>query len=363
MNLSQSPLRRTAALAAGAMIGLTGAVAFASPALAHHSEVVGKATCETATGEWVVDWTVTGIGARVGQPYRLTKVDLTPAGTTVTKLAVTERPNYPYKGSEPVVGQQRISDPTATEATLTVRAKFDNGNGDQSDKIGRVALEGKCGKDTPPSEEPSTPPSTPPSEEPSTPPSEQPSTPPSEEPSTPPSAEPSVPVSPEPSVPASETPSASPTPSTEPTPEIPTEEIPVDADIKEIYEVTCTTIKIGLDNPEDSLPIDLHYKTSKGEERDLTVNPGEAKSETFSASEGFSVDLTISVKAETETYSETVNIPWEKPAGEDCDGGEGGGLPVTGAAAGGIAGGAAALLAVGGLLFFMARRRKVKFTA
>ena len=361
MNLSQSPLRRTAALAAGAMIGLTGAVAFASPALAHHSEGAGVAKCDTATGEWVVNWTIHGIGGRWDQPYRLTKVELTPPGTTVTNIKASDEGTYPYTGrgeagDKLVVGEQRFSGSTdATAATLTVRAAFEDpdaegkdGHGDSEDKIYTAPLQGECEKPV----EPSTPASESPSPEPSTPASESPSP----EPSASESPVPSTPASPEPSTPVSPSPSES-------TPAVPAEEIPVDADIKEIFEVTCDTITIGLDNPEDSLPINLHYKTSKGEERDLTIKPGEAKSETFSASEGFNVDVTISVKSETEDYSETVNIPWEKPAGEDCDGGEGGGLPVTGAAAGGIAGGAAALLAVGGLLFFMARRRKVKFTA
>jgi hypothetical protein len=349
VNLPKSPLRRTATLAAGALLGLSGAFAITSPALAHHAEVEGTAKCAD-NGGWVVDWKVTGIGARAGQPFRLTQADLTPAGTTVTNIKVTpdtevdENGNVvnPYNGSEPIFGVQTIpNDSTATEATLTVKSLFDNNHGDQDSKSDTVALPADCKKDTPPpAEEP--PAEEPPAEEPPAeePPAEQP---PAEEP------------------PASASPSVS--PSTPAEPEIPTEEIPVDADIKEIFEVTCDTITIGLDNPADSLPIKLDYKTSKGEERSVTINPGEAKSEKFSASEGFNVDVTITVEAETETYSETVNVPWEKPAGEDCEGGNGGGLPVTGAAAGGVAGGAALLLAVGGALFFMARRRKVKFTA
>jgi LPXTG-motif cell wall-anchored protein len=118
---------------------------------------------------------------------------------------------------------------------------------------------------------------------------------------------------------------------------------------------------IGLDNPADGVKFTLDFATSKGEERTLVVNPGEKKSETFSAAPGFSVKLTYTATVEGETFSDTTTLKYEQP--EDCDGGNGGGLPVTGAAAGGLAGGAGALLAVGAGLFFMARRRKVNFTA
>jgi hypothetical protein len=348
VNLPKSPLRRAAVLAAGTALGLSGIAVAASPAYAHHAEVSGVANC--VDGVWNVDWTVVGIGAHRDQPFRLIKADLTPAGTTVTNIAASTE-GYPYLGSQPIKGVQTIAGNSgATEATLTVQSLFDNGKGDRDPKSGSVPLTGPC--EVPPGEEP--PVEEPPVEEP-----------PAEEP--PASPSPSASVSASPSTPASESPSASVPPSASPStpvePEIPVEEIPVDADIKEIFEVTCDTITIGLDNPADSLPIKLDFKTSKGEERTLTINPGEAKSGKFSASEGFNVDVTITVTAETETYSETVNVPWEKPAGEDCEGGNGGGLPVTGAAAGGVAGGAAALLAVGGALFFMARRRKLKFTA
>ncbi|MEU4221145.1 LPXTG cell wall anchor domain-containing protein [Actinoplanes sp. NPDC026623] len=141
-------------------------------------------------------------------------------------------------------------------------------------------------------------------------------------------------------------------------------EVPADlpGEPEPVFELDCTTMTIGLDNPADGVEFKLHYKTTKGEERDLTIKPGEKKSEKFSAKPGFKVDVTFSATVDGESYSETETIAYEQPA--DCDdSGSGGGLPVTGAAAGSIAGGAAVLLIAGVGLFFMARRRKVKFTA
>ena len=126
-----------------------------------------------------------------------------------------------------------------------------------------------------------------------------------------------------------------------------------------LLEQDCTTMTIGLDNPKDGTEVTLKFKTSKGEERTTVIQPGEKKSEKFSAVPGFTVTVTpTGIKgAGPET------IAYQKPANCSSGSGGGGGLPVTGAAASTIAGGAALLLVIGGVLFFMSRRRKVKFTA
>jgi len=133
-------------------------------------------------------------------------------------------------------------------------------------------------------------------------------------------------------------------------------------EFKPIVKMDCDTITIGMDNPKDGLEWTMGFETSKGEKRQITVAPGEKKTEMFSAKEGFKVKVTLTVTFEGKKYSDWTDIDYVKPA--DCDSsGNAGGLPVTGAAAGGIAGGAAVLLAIGVVLFVMARRRKVKFTA
>ncbi|GAA4968686.1 hypothetical protein GCM10025331_72060 [Actinoplanes utahensis] len=328
--MSKSPLSRATALVAGSLIGMAGVVAFASPAQAHHSTVVGTANCDTVSGKYVVDWTVNGIGSPQKLTFQFTKVELLPAGTKfeepVTIVEGKDLDNGRYTGKQLVPGD-------AKSATLTVKAWWGENAGDQSDVSKTVPLGGDCKKPETPAENPSTPaeqPSTP-AEQPSTP-AEQPSTP-AEQPSTP-TDEPSTPVS-----------------------------IPEDVPAEPIFNVTCDTIEIGVDNTKNTTPFKVDYETSKGEKRSLTIPAGKKGSELFSATEGFSVNVTFTVEYKGKTYTESGTIPFEKPA-EGCDdGGNGGGLPVTGAAAGGVAGGAAVLLAVGAGMFFVARRRKVKFTA
>jgi LPXTG-motif cell wall-anchored protein len=300
----KSPLRRTAVLAAGALIGLSGAFALAGPASAHHNIVKGESSCDKVAGEWVVNWTVQAVGN--APTYKWTEVTLTPAGTTISN------PDLKVNGKDldnnkPLTGEQRVPG-SESSSSLTVKAEWTTG---KASETGTVNFGGKCEKT--PSEEPSTP-----TEEPSTP---------TEEPSTPPVIPSDLPGEAEP-----------------------------------ILEADCDTITIGLDNPADGVQYTLKFKTSKGETRTLVIKPGEKKTETFSATTGFKIDLTITATYEGKVFSETIPVEYEQP--EDCDNsGSGGGLPLTGAAAGSIAGGAGALLAVGAGLFFMARRRKVKFTA
>ena len=311
MNL-KSPLRRTAVLAAGALIGLSGAFALAGPASAHHNVVSGSVDCDKVAGEWVVNWKVQAVGD--APTYKWTEVSLTPAGTTINNPDIALN-GKELENAKELTGEQRVPGDKLS-SSLTVAAVWKTGSAKET---GTVTFEGKCEKT--PTDNPSTP-----TDNPSTP-TDEPSTP-TEEPSTPPVIPTDLPGEPEP-----------------------------------IFEADCDTVTIGLDNPVDGTTFTLKFKTSKGEKRTLVIKPGEKKTETFSATNGFKVDLTLEATVDGEKFSETVPIEFEQP--EDCDtSGEGGGvLALTGANAGSIAGGAGALLAVGVGLFFMARRRKVKFTA
>ena len=153
---------------------------------------------------------------------------------------------------------------------------------------------------------------------------------------------------------------SSPTPTPTETPTLP---VPTDAPniFTPILEEDCTTMTIGADNPADGITWKFDLKTSKGEERSFTLKPGEKHTEKFSATEGFSIKVTISVTVDGKTYSDFDTVKYETPG--NCSGGQGGGLPKTGAPTGTIAGAAVAVLALGAVLFFLARRRKVKFTA
>jgi hypothetical protein len=342
VNLLKNKLQRTAAVLGGALLGLGGVVAIAAPASAHAPSVDGSTDC-IRDKSWTVDWSV-------GNDYQLdAKVDLTKTKVEVKSghgewkkvdggltgaladAATVVKPNTDRKPDEQVHGATTISTESVTDVRLSVVLVWTDGyTNDGEHRNGDPQTKTVHKPETCPTDNPSTP-------------------------------ENPTPSSSAPSSPSTTTPS-SPTPS-ETTPEIPiptpsTSDEPVEP--KEILEFTCDTLVIGLDNPVGGTTFTLKFKTSKGEERTTVIKPGEKKTETFSATEGFSLRVTVEVTIDGETYSDFTDIEYEKPA--DCEG-SGGGLPVTGAAAGGIAGGAAGLLAIGAVLFVMARRRKVRFTA
>jgi hypothetical protein len=363
VNLLKTPLRRATAVVAGTFIGLGGAVALAAPASAHAPTLSHSAPCVSKDG-WTIDWS---IGNDFGLDANVVKAEVTDkAGKKLDISDVTTGTLVPKNSdvdaSKQIHGLTKVTDESTTEVTLTVILKWTDGYTNDGQKIGGDNNGGygrdKGHRNGPPLTEKAYKPTTPCE---TTPPVE---TPPVE---TPPVETPPVETPPVTTAPPVETtaPPSSPTPTpTETGPVLPvptpsTSDEP--AEFTPIVEMDCTTITIGMDNPAKGIAWGMHFKTTKGEERDITVNPGEKKTEKFSATAGFKVTVTLTVTVEGKTYSDFTTIAWEKP--DNCDNGSGGGLPVTGAAAGGIAGGAALLLAAGGFLFFMARRRKVKFTA
>jgi LPXTG-motif cell wall-anchored protein len=306
VNVSKSPLRRRAtAIVAGSVLGLAGAVALAGPASAHKSTISGDAACVDATGAWKVTWKLNADG-HSGTQYRLTQLDTDPANTKVGDWAVTPDKNFPFESNKDYFAVQTLGADVA-KASVTVMAAWSNGAKDWQPSSATVTPPTNCKKD-----EPSTPPSSP----------------------------------------------SSPTP-TPTTPENPVSEVP--GEPEPIVEITCDTMTLGADNPADGIEFKMKFETSKGEVRETVVKPGEKKSETFSATTGFSVKWTISATIDGETESFTETISYTQPG--DCDGEGDPDLPLTGAAAGGIAGGAGALLLVGAGLYLLARRRKVTFTA
>jgi hypothetical protein len=349
VNLLKTPLRRVTAVAAGSILGLAGAAAFAAaPASAHAPSVSGSASCAT-DGKWNIDWK---FGNDFHTDAKVSKIEIAPGDVTVTGDITKESQKIPaYSSANPdkqVSGQS--TDVAASTDSVTVKVwlywpadHYTNFN----PAVATVNKPSDCVKPTdspsPTPSETSSSPTPTPSETSSSP------TPTPSETSSSPTPTPSETTT-SPSTPPSETTSPTPTPSTTTTvpPAQPGEPTP-------LVEIDCTSMSIGLDNPADGVAITLIFKTSKGETRTTTWQPGEKKLEKFSAKPGFTVTISSPGVEESET------VAYEQPDG--CDDGEGGGLPVTGAAAGGIAGGAAVLLAIGGGLFFMARRRKVNFTA
>lgn len=342
MKLLKSPLRRTTAILAGAFLGMAGAVAIAAPASAHSPSVTGDTPCLSGDS-WTIDWSVGNdyrddatVGAVFVTDRRGDNLSIT---GPITDEGVTVPARSANRPGAQVHGSTTVSNRVVQAAVITVVLVWPDGytNDGKDGHINPVTYTvrkpAKCATPEPTPTQP-TPTVPTPSDIPSDAPSDSPSDTPSESPSAPPTPELPVPT---PSTSASE-------------PDV----------FTPIIDMTCDTITIGMDNPAGGVEWQMHFKTSKGEERDLTIAPGEKKSEKFSATAGFTVTVTLTVTFEGETYSDFTTVDFQKPG--DCSG-EGGGLPVTGAAAGTIAGGAAVLLAIGGVLFFMARRRKVKFTA
>lgn len=395
MNRLKSPLRRALAIAAGATIGLVGSVALAaSPASAHYTAPTGSAVCDTATGEWVITWSVRSEWHFKSTKFRLNAVYHTPAETTLEGIQRTPiRDGYPYSVKEAITGTQRVPG-TTTRAVLAVKGAWNDGYAEKDFRQGVIKLGGDCVTDTP---EPT--------------PSASPS--PDESPTPTPTA---TPVDPDPIVlPAasflsdcdgdvwvtisngedatesveltvtagefSETHTLAPGESKddivvpgdagpvtvtngdelvdEPYSWLEPENCVTPGEPEGGYESTCDQLVFGFANPEDGETFTVTLTPNSGEAQTITVEPGVTEIVEFDASEGFEVTVV------SEEWGVEETVAWEQP--EDCEseGGEGGGgsLPVTGAAAGGIAAGAVALLAIGGVLFYLARRRRVTFTA
>ncbi|MFJ6152928.1 LPXTG cell wall anchor domain-containing protein [Micromonospora profundi] len=322
MNPPKSPLRRIAAIAAGALVGLVGVGALAAPASAHHPEPSGT-YCLAADGLTTVTW-------KVGNSENIT-AEVTALTSTVPNefrdgnLAVGA--TLPKKGDGFLTATQthRFTE-RKPKIELTVEARWVRPN--------RIVTEHRTVAAKPAgtcAAQPTTPPASPT-----------------------PTATPTVSASPTPSVPASPSPSAttvSPTPTQSPSetptaPSVPVEPVGT-------VESTCDKLTFTVENPADGETVTLTLTPNKGEVKTLTVKPGETGSVSFPATEG----LTVTPAADG--LDDTEPIAWEKPA--ECDG-QGGGLPLTGANTTMIAGGAVVLLAAGAGLFVMARRRRLRFT-
>jgi LPXTG-motif cell wall-anchored protein len=160
VNPLTSPLHRTAAVVAGALLGLAGVVAIAGPASAHHATVTGETSCEAlhADGSWTVAWTVTNSQDNI--EGKLTSVELEPAGSTVTNIV--ESATLPLS-TQPQLTGTHVVPAAAAEAKLTVDVKWDYGNGNvrwDKHKSGSVQRPENCPTTPPTTTPPTTPPTT-----------------------------------------------------------------------------------------------------------------------------------------------------------------------------------------------------------
>ncbi|MEU7901910.1 cell wall anchor protein [Actinoplanes sp. NPDC049118] len=138
-----SPLRRTATVLAGALIGLSGVAFVAAPASAHATKITGVAECDTAAGKHIVTWTLTNdyhadatVAALTTTPSAVEGLQV---GTVIPKAE--ERYGHRYDG-ELVVKQ--VVDGNATEATVSFTSRWAvDGHTDENNK-GSVTLTGPC---------------------------------------------------------------------------------------------------------------------------------------------------------------------------------------------------------------------------
>ena len=223
----KSPFKRAAAIAAGALLGMTGAVAFAMPASAHAGGVEGSAVCDTTTGEWVVTWTVTN-----DMPNKLATIKkvvfLLPEGSTVTNIV--DGAQVPLaQGGElgKLTGEQRVPG-DQTEAKLRVKISWPEKKEEPAYQK-RVKFDGPC-------EEPD-----------------------------------------------------EPTPTPTPTPGQPTEPPAEPGQPTGGEESTCEELILTLSNPEDGEPITVTFTPSTGDPQTVTAEPGTTETVTFPGSEGLKV--------------------------------------------------------------------------
>ncbi|MGN9777820.1 PVV-CTERM domain-containing choice-of-anchor G protein [Micromonospora sp. H33] len=322
MNRLHPALRRATAVAAGALLGLTGVAVLATPASAHHSNISGIA-CETSEeGVYRVQWTVENSEGDLAGT--ITEV-WTPSDTYVVGIPVGRE--LPKSTDGKVVGVQYTAKGAALELKITAEWTRD-GRLHRNTATGTAEVDETCTAE-PPAQTPTPSPDV-----------------------TTPTPTPEV-TTPTPTTPAPTTPTPTPTQPEEPGgPLVPEEP---NAPVFEIV-FTCDQLVITADNPADGVTATLVLATEKSETKKLELVPGKKTEVVFEAYAG----LTVTPSLEGEEADPADAVKWVQP--KEC-GGDGGGLPKTGDNTAAIAGGAAALLAVGAGLFVLARRRKLRFTA
>ncbi|WP_213455391.1 EGFR-like transmembrane domain-containing protein [Rhizomonospora bruguierae] len=356
MNRSKSLLRRALGVAGAATLGLAGVVAFAAPASAHNSEVVGVPVCDTASGDWVVTWTVNSIAPAGVKNFRLVEVSHTPADTALEGIAVTEGDGYPLPVGKPITATQKVPAGT-TSASLSVRSKWENTYEESKAVTGKVKFRGTCEKDSPKPDFTAT--------------SDC-------------SGDVVVTVTNSKKARAAAdfeivgkagfSEKVTVKPGEDATVTVPAKsagEIKVLVDGKQLKETVkwtlpencevpslasksdCDTLTIEVTNPKGGTPLTFTFTPAEGVAKTLDVAPGETKSVVYGGEKAKEV-VVSAPDFEPET------VAWEKP--DNCGGG-GGSLAKTGMKISVAVGGALVLLAAGAVLFVIARRRRVTFTA
>jgi LPXTG-motif cell wall-anchored protein len=141
-------LKRVLGLSGSVVLGLAGAVAFASGAQAHHPEITGTTEC-TPDGGWTVVWQVTDWDSDNGSIGHITAVDAElNEGTEIKVDAVLPA----FDSGDYLEGSQNLTAEDAT-ASITIAGAWDNGA--TGERTGTVsAPEGGCTEEPPAEPEP-----------------------------------------------------------------------------------------------------------------------------------------------------------------------------------------------------------------
>lgn len=116
MNSFVPTMRRVFAVAGAVLAGVAAALAFASPASAHHPIVTGVGACDTATGEWVITWTVSNSQTNLAATVQARS--FTPADSAFNGINVGD--TIPIKGTGVLTATQRIpASKPPTSLTIT----------------------------------------------------------------------------------------------------------------------------------------------------------------------------------------------------------------------------------------------------
>jgi hypothetical protein len=137
-------LRRLSIVAAATTLGSAAVIALsATPAWAHHTTLNGDPVCDTATGNWVITWTV--YNSERDKTAELKEASWTPVGSSMTNIAVGAI--LPKKNQGVLTGVQTVPGNTVS-ASLKIRAKWTNGFKENAHEK-TVTFRGTCEEDKP----------------------------------------------------------------------------------------------------------------------------------------------------------------------------------------------------------------------
>jgi len=141
--------RRLSIVAAATVAGTAGILAFTTtPAFAHHTSVSGVPVCNPETGNFEIKWIVTN--SESDKTATLKQVRWTPDDAPPTNIFEGAfLPKHGANAPDPDLTGQQVLPGTATSASLTVLAKWDNGFREKDPQSATVTMDGACKKNHP----------------------------------------------------------------------------------------------------------------------------------------------------------------------------------------------------------------------